>query len=250
MKYQFINSMEQMKNNEFPVEFVSLGPGDPELITLKGLRTLREAHVIFCPSTQSEGASKAADIVRALGIEKGKIRLYNLPMSRDRSDARQTYNTLCKEIKRLRAEGLRVAVTAEGDAGFYSSTHDICNWLRNEGIDWRLIPGVPAFIAAGATAGVHVVSQDERLTVLPGTTEGLAEAVERGDAVVIMKLSACAEAMRRFLREHRDVECHYFERLGTTEEFHTSDRNEILARPFPYFSQLMLLPSRERSGSL
>ena len=250
MKYQFINSMEQMKNNEFPVEFVSLGPGDPELITLKGLRTLREAHDIFCPSTQSEGASKAADIVRALGIEKGKIRLYNLPMSRDRSDARQTYNTLCKEIKRLRAEGLRVAVTAEGDAGFYSSTHDICNWLRNEGIDWRLIPGVPAFIAAGATAGAHVVSQDERLTVLPGTTEGVAEAVERGDAVVIMKLSACAEAMRRFLREHRDVECHYFERLGTTEEFHTSDRNEILARPFPYFSQLMLLPSRERSGSL
>lgn len=236
--------MEQMRNNEYPVEFVSLGPGDPELITLKGWRTLREAHVIFCPATRPEGASKAADIVRSLGIENRKIRLYNLPMSRDRSDARQAYSTLREEIKRLRAEGLRVAVTAEGDAGFYSSTHDICSWLRNEGIDWRQIPGVPAFIAAGAEAGLHVVSQDERLTVLPGTTDGLAEAMERGDAVVIMKLSACAEAVHHYLREHPETNCHYFERLGMPNEFHTSNPQEIQDRAFPYFSLLLLIPAR------
>lgn len=237
-------------SGSYPVEFVSLGPGDPELITLQGLRKLREADLIFCPATGKDAVSKAAGIVHALGIDGEKIRLYRLPMSRERSEAREAYGRLCDELECLRAEGRRVAVTAEGDAGFYSSTRDVCEELRRRGIDIRLTAGVPAFIAAGATAGAHVVSQDERLTVLPGTTEGLAEAVERGDAVVIMKLSACAEATRRFLREHRDVECHYFERLGTAEEFHTSDHDEILARPFPYFSLLILIPARERSGSL
>lgn len=237
--------MKQKTNNDYPVEFVSLGPGDPELITLKGLRTLREAHVIFCPATRQEGVSKAADIVCSLGIEKRKIQLYNLPMSRNRSEARQAYNTLYEEIKRLRTEGLRVAVTAEGDVGFYSSTRDICGWLRNEGINLRQIPGVPAFIAAGAKAELHVVSQDERLTVLPGTTDGLAEAMERGDAVAIMKLSACSEAVHRYLREHPNTNCHYFERLGTSEEFYTSNPQKIQDRLFPYFSLLLFIPARD-----
>lgn len=232
-----------MKRNN-PIEFVSLGPGDPELITLKGLRKLQEADLIFCPATQKGETSKAADIVRSLGIEGQKIKLYPLPMSRDRSEARNAYQALCEELVRRKAEGKRIVVTAEGDAGFYSSTRDICEGLQAKGIDWQQTPGVPAFIAAGAEAGVHVVSQNERLTVFPGTMEGVAEAVGRGDSVVIMKLSACAEAAHRYLQKQPQTACHYFERIGTPEAFYTDDRDEIQRRTFPYFSLLLLIPRR------
>ena len=236
-----------MKYNN-PIEFVSLGPGDPELITLKGLRKLQEADLIFCKKKKKGDASKAADIVRSLSIDEQKIRLYTLPMSRDRSDAQKAYNTLCEELVRQQTEGAHIVVTAEGDAGFYSSTHDICEELQAKGIGWRQIPGVPAFIAAGAEAGLHVVSQNERLTVLPGTAVGLAEAVERSDSVVIMKLSACAETVHRYLQGHPQITCHYFERIGTPKAFYTNDRDEIQGRTFPYFSLLLLIPRRGEEG--
>ena len=60
----------------YPISFVSLGPGEPELITVKGLRQLQTADIIYCPATrnrQGESISRAADIVRALEISETAI---------------------------------------------------------------------------------------------------------------------------------------------------------------------------------
>ena len=65
---------------------ISLGPGDPELITLKALKALNAVDVIFCPGTKSgEGRmkSRALDILRQLEVDETKIRLFQVPMSRD-----------------------------------------------------------------------------------------------------------------------------------------------------------------------
>ena len=66
------------------IYFVSLGPGDPELITLKALRTLREADYIYTPvpvSRKGRHTSKAAEMMLSLGIREEQIQLYDLPMS-------------------------------------------------------------------------------------------------------------------------------------------------------------------------
>ena len=68
---------------------ISLGPGDPELITLKALKALNAVDVIFCPGTKSgEGRmkSRALDILRQLEVDETKIRLFQVPMSRDRQE--------------------------------------------------------------------------------------------------------------------------------------------------------------------
>ena len=72
------------------ITFVSLGPGEPELITLKGLKTLQQADRIFCPATlttSGKQVSRAAHILRALEIEEEKIHPFVLPMSKDRQKA-------------------------------------------------------------------------------------------------------------------------------------------------------------------
>ena len=145
---------------------VSLGPGEPELITLKALKALQEADVIYCPGTQAK--SRARDILEALPIKMDRVRLFHVPMSKDRTLANQAYDAICAEIANLVAMGKNVAITAEGDSGFYSSVNYMFDKLACMGLPISTIAGVPAFIAAGAISGLHIVKQEEELVVLPG----------------------------------------------------------------------------------
>ena len=122
--------------NHYPILFISLGPGDPELITLKGWKALQAADIVFCPETEGrngERTSRAANIVRWLGVGDDHIRRFLLPMSKRREAALQAYDGVYAEARALQDEGLHVCIVAEGDAGFYSSVHYVFERLRADG---------------------------------------------------------------------------------------------------------------------
>ena len=231
--------------NHYPVRCVSLGPGDPELITLKGWKALQAADIVFCPETEGrngERTSRAANIVRRLGVGDDHIRRFLLPMSKRREAALQAYDGVYAEAHALQDEGLHVCIVAEGDAGFYSSVHYVFERLRADGRAAEHVAGIPAFIAAGALAGLHLVSQEQRLTVLPGTAtaQELERLVDDGGTVVIMKLSQCADEVHRCMALHPEYTYHYFENVGTATEFYTCDAAVVAARRFPYFSLMIV----------
>ena len=193
----------------YPILFISLGPGDPELITLKGWKALQAADIVFCPETtgrDGQRTSRAADIVRRLSVGDDHIRRFLLP------------------------------------AGFYSSVHYVFERLRADGRAAEHVAGIPAFIAAGALAGLHTASQEQRLTVLPGTAtaQELERLVDDGGTVVIMKLSQCADEVHRCMALHPEYTYHYFENVGTATEFYTCDAAVVAARRFPYFSLMIV----------
>ena len=108
----------------YPICFVSLGPGEPELITLKGLKKLQQADIIYCPATMNKSGqplSRAAHIIEELEIGESAIRLFTLPMSKDRTEARKAYDALYEKAVSAWHERKKVVIVAEGDAGFYSS---------------------------------------------------------------------------------------------------------------------------------
>ena len=227
------------------VNFVSLGPGEPDLITVKGLKLLQQAEVIFCPATCMKGdsiTSRAADIVKALDIQPEKICLFMLPMNRDREEAWQSYDDLCEKVNAAYAQGKQVVVVAEGDAGFYSSVQYVYDKLADCDVEVKRTPGIPAFIAAGAVAGFHIVKQEERLVVIPGIVSAadLEEKVEQNYVVVIMKLCAAQDSVRQCMVDHPEYTYHYFENVGTDKEFYTKDHQLLQARKFPYFSLMIL----------
>ena len=99
----------------FPITFVSLGPGEAELITLKGLKALQAADCIFCPETPARDGrplSRAADIMLRLDIPAGHIRRFSLPMSKQRTDALNAYDRVYAEALSLHHAGRKVAVVA------------------------------------------------------------------------------------------------------------------------------------------
>ncbi len=235
-----------MKVRSSEVVFVSLGPGDSELITLKGLNALTEADLVFCPSTTMPNgniSSRAMTILLELKIDKAKIVLFNVPMSKDRSKAIECYKEASNKIIDCYKKGLKIVVTAEGDAGFYSSVHYINTILDDMNIPVKRISGIPAFIACSTLANIHIVKQEEELNVIPGiiSFETLQQKLNEGKTLVIMKASQCADVIKYGIKDIQGATFHYFENVGVVnKEFYTKNKEEILLREFPYFSLVII----------
>jgi len=228
------------------VIFISLGPGDAELITIKGLKALQQADIIFCPSTVSPAgttSSRSRDILLELGIDESGISLFEVPMSKDRSQAILCYQKVADEAEKQYKQGQKTVIVAEGDAGFYSSTHYICDNLMSKNIPTERIAGVPAFIACAALANIHIAKQEEELHVIPGiiTVEDLNQRIEERKSIVIMKPSQSEQAIKEAISKTENAIVHYFENIGIREkEFYTQEKPEIINRKFPYFSLLII----------
>lgn len=229
-----------------PVMFVSLGPGDSELITLKGLKALWQADIIFCPSTllpNGQSSLRAKEILSYLDIGSEKISLFNLPMNKDRVKAIEVYKNITGQIIESYNKALKVAVVAEGDTGFCSSVHYISDNLQAYQIPIKRIPGVPAFIACAALAGIPIAKQEEGLEIILGTVakERFIETISNGKTVVIMKPSQCENIIKEVIHDISSGDFHYFENIGILQkEFYTNDVTEILPRKFPYFSLFII----------
>lgn len=230
----------------YPIAFVSLGPGEADLITLKGLKALQAADCIFYPATivkESALSSRALDIMVELEIDSKKAIPFHVPMSKNRSLAIEAYNQVSKEAEQQYLKGLKVAIVAEGDAGFYSSIHYIFDTLTTQNIPVEHIAGIPAFIASGALAGIHIVKQEEELNVIPGiiSADDLINKIKSGKVVVIMKVSQCQEAVKECITAIPTATFHYFENVGVKDkEYYTNNTQEIIARKFPYFSLMII----------
>ena len=102
---------------------------------------------------------------------------------------------------------------------------------------------MPAFIAAGALAGIHVVKLEEELNVVPGiiSSDELTEKINLGKVIVIMKVSLCADAIKECIGNNKNAVFHYFENVGVKDlEYYTTDIQEILKRKIPYFSLMII----------
>ena len=230
-----------------PITFLSLGPGDPELLTIKAVKTLKDADVVMVPATRNnEGVmkSRATDIISEW-CDDNRLMVYELPMLKDRQAVSLVYDRIFADCVRLFEEGRRVVVAVEGDVSIYASIHYVMERLEKAGISVEQSAGIPSFIAAAASAGLSLVSQQQRLTILPGDADAktLHQLLSSNHVVVVMKLSQCQEAVKEFLRRNPQTTCHYFENVGTPEAYHTSLSDEIQSRQFPYFSLCIIYPA-------
>lgn len=229
------------------VYFVSLGAGDPELITLKALHLLERADVIYSPvslSPNGRRASKSKSIMLSLGIKEEQIVSYDMPVNREREGAEDAYKQVAEDIKaRRQANGdLIAAVVAIGDAGFYASSAYIGELLEAENIPTCYLPGVPALIASNALIGGQLVQLDEQLRVIPGvaTPREWEEAWQSKHTVVIMKGSMAEEEIKRAMKSYPHRHWHYLEYVGYEgKELYLNDVNQIAERKFPYFSLII-----------
>ncbi|MCW3019063.1 MAG: precorrin-2 C(20)-methyltransferase [Solirubrobacterales bacterium] len=231
---------------------VGVGPGDPELMTVKARRVIAAADVISYPNAQhgrSVARRIAACCVRADHIELPLA----FPVTTEVTDHPGGYEAALGEFYDEAAAALAVhldagrdvAVLCEGDPFFYGSYMYLHERLAGR-YETSVIPGVTGFSAAAASAGTPLVKRDDVFMALPGTlsAETLATRLRSADAAVVMKLG------RTFAKVRGAVEAAgagargvYVERASSTEERIAPLRD--VDGEVPYMS-LVLVPTLDR----
>ncbi len=164
---------------------VGVGPGDPELLTRKAARILREADVIAVPAS-GEGRQTALAIV-AHEI-KGKTLLdCATPMLRDKRKLAENYDRVAGELIALLEQGKTVAFITLGDPSIYSTYTYIHKRVLARGYDARLVPGVPSFCAVAATLNLPLCEGAEMLHIVPSSHESTEEGLALSGNKVLMK---------------------------------------------------------------
>jgi precorrin-2/cobalt-factor-2 C20-methyltransferase len=224
---------------------VGVGPGDPELLTLKAVRILRQVRWIFCPAESTGTTSFAARIVASLDLPADKFRKVSLCMSRQRGTVRAVYRNAAEEIVAELRQGRGVAWITEGDPLFYSTFAHLHEALRrcHPEVRTEIVPGVTSMQAAAARAGFALALLDESLTVLPAAygLEKLAGLLEQGATVVLLKVHVVFEQLlEQLARMPEPVHAVYLEKVGTPEERVVHDLPSLRGQKLPYFSLVIL----------
>ncbi|MFE2756153.1 precorrin-2 C(20)-methyltransferase [Actinosynnema sp. NPDC059335] len=231
---------------------VGVGPGDPELVTVKAARLIGEADVVVFHSAR-HGRSVARRIAEPY-LREGQVEEQLVyPVTTEESDDYQGeidafYEECAARLAAHLDAGRTVVVLAAGDPFFYGSYMHLHKRLAHR-YPAEVVPGVTSVSAGAAVLGRPLVERDEVLTVLPGTLpeEELAGHLAGGDPVAVMKLGRTFPRVREALaRSGRLGEAWYVER-ATTGAQRTAPLAEVEADGVPYFS-LALLPSRSGAG--
>ena len=218
---------------------VGLGPGDPDLITVKSSRLISEARVIAYPSLsggESFARSIAADLITT-GVEEIVM---DVPMSVERGPAQAAYDIGAKQIEAALLSGKNVVCLCEGDPFFYGSFMYIyARLVKNYQIE--VVPGVTSITACAARAGTPLAARNERLTVLPGPlpAEELRVRIEGAESVAIMKVGRHLKKICGVIGELGLTEqAMYIERVSLPDELVCSLKNA--PEKAPYFSMIIL----------
>jgi len=167
---------------------VGVGPGDPELMTLRAARLIGGAAVVAYP-TLAGGASFARSIAAGLIAAGTEEIVIDVPMSVDRAPAQAAYDDGAARIAAVLDEGRDVVCLCEGDPFFYGSFMYLHARLVSR-FKVEVVPGVTSVTACAARAAMPLAARNERVTILPGPlpeTE-LRDRIAGAESVVIMKL--------------------------------------------------------------
>jgi len=178
---------------------LGVGPGDPELLTLKALRILRATPVIAYPAPET-GDSFARQIV-APHLPGGQQEIaIRMPLGDGQFPKAEIYDRAAEEILWQAGAGRDVAVLCEGDPFFYGSFLYLYDRLVDR-CPVRVVPGVSSLMACASVAGIPLARRNETLTVVPAplSDEALRTQFARAEALAIIKVGRHLSRIRRLL---------------------------------------------------
>jgi len=219
---------------------LGVGPGDPELVTLKALRILRALPVVAYPAPP-EGTSFARSVVAShLSPAQTEIAI-RVPMTRSVAPAQAVYDRAAIEIGGHLDAGRDVGVLCQGDPFFYGSFIQLFERLA-AGYPTRVVPGVSSLTACAAAAGLPLVTRDEMLTVLPATLPEaeLEKRLKQAGAAAILKVGRHLPKVRRILKRLGLVDRATYVEHASLESQKVMPLEAVDPASAPYFSMILL----------
>lgn len=223
---------------------VGLGPGDPELVTLKAHRLISGARVIAYPSLEG-GDSFARSIVADFIPETCAEVAISIPMSVARKPAQDAYDTGAADIAAHLDAGRDVVVLCEGDPFFYGSFMYLFSRLADR-YPTEVVPGVTSVTACAAALGRPLAARNEVLTIIPGPMpeEEMRDRIGAAEAVAIIKVGRHLPKIRRVLQAlGHEADAGYVERASLPAQ-KVSPLAEA-PEDAPYFSMILMMKGQD-----
>ena len=227
---------------------IGLGPGNPELITIKSVNILKSAEYIFFFKKKSNN-SRALSIVKDI-INKDSVQIaleYPVTTEIDSKDSeyklkiKNFYEESVIKMNNILKKPSNICLLCEGDPFFYGSFIHIFERLK-EFFEIEIVPGVTGMSGAWSATKIPMVSGQEVMTVLMGTLseEKLKFHVKKSDGIVIMKIGSNFKKIFKVLDEVNLLDKAYLISNATTNREKIYKLNEVDVKNVPYFSIILI----------
>ena len=223
---------------------IGLGPGDPELLTVKAVRLLKKADVILVPRGKKAGWGAAKDILTSALGENLPYQELIFPMERNPDILAAYWNTAASSAAIELDKGKTVAFVTLGDVAFYSTFSYLVMALEKRG-DYRIerVPGISSIQLGAARLNRELAlgSGSTGIYPLPVNLEDLDSALAEHETIVIMKIGERLEELRGFLRlRNLEKTAGFIRKAGFPDELKTLSMEDLPGGAEGYLSLVIV----------
>ncbi len=243
---------------------IGVGPGDPELLTLKAVRILKAVKCICVPKGREEGSSMALNIIKKIiSVDNKKLIEAHFPMRKTKASApgsperRKSFrggahaceldakwNETVDTVLGILNSGVDMAFITIGDPTIYSTFFYLYDRLLelNPSLSIEIIPGISSITASAAQAGISLGLADERIAVLPATyANDIGMVLEHFDTVILMKVHKVFDQVLAMLdASGLTGKALYISRTGMDDEQVVRDIGTLRGKELSYFSMVII----------
>lgn len=230
---------------------IGIGPGDPQLLTLKAVNILKKVDSIFAPKPNIKSTSIAANIIRNYIQKKGKVKEVVFPMTKDKEILGRFWGRAASRVYEELSKGKDVAFVTIGDPFIYSTYIYLLRHIRklDGGLKVVTVPGISAINAASSLLEVSLACAGERFVVmpLPEDLKKLKSVLLQFDTVVLLKIGKNLGKLISFLKKEGLKNCSFFvRRIGYPEQYIAKDLSFLNEETSGYLSTAIIKPQKSR----
>ena len=223
---------------------IGVGPGDPELISVKGVRYLKDAPVVAFPAGLKGQPGIAQQIIEPWIHAEQILLPLEFPFVQDQRVLEQAWQAAAQQVWLHLDQGQDVAFVSEGDISFYSTFTYLSQTLKDlhPEVAVEAIPGICSPMAAAASLGIPLTVQDDRLAIIPALhrLEDLRQVLTWAEVVVLLKVSSVYPQVWQQLKQLNLLQySSIVVRASSPQQVIYRDLRQYPALELPYFSLLI-----------
>jgi len=225
--------------------FLGVGPGDPELLTLKAVRIIQDCDIMFVPvRKKNETDSLALEIVKkGVDIEQKRIVYLHFPMIKGAKNMLKALTPAVETIEKELSKGSNGCFVTLGCSTIYSTAGNLYALLKEKSISMRFIPGVSAINATAAVCGFPLVFSEEKLAILPATysVDQIDWYLDQFDVVVLMKVHSSLAVIRQIIEKKHLMNTSFIVEKASFDEQRMTCLNELKDDYKPNYMSTLLI---------
>ena len=192
---------------------VGIGPGDPELLTLKAVRLIRETKVIAVPGEKAEETVAYQITEKAVPeLKEKELLALSMPMTKDRTELEENHKKAAEAVEKELDQGKDVAFLTLGDPTVYSTYLYVHKRVQEDGYEAKIVSGVTSFCAVAAELEIGLAENSQQLHVIPASYQ-IEDALKLPGTKVLMKAGRKMEQVKELLKQ-MDAEVLMVENCG------------------------------------